>query len=781
MSFLVHSKKIHNHKGTARQLCDLINQKIISMAQPLEQKSSASPLVTFDEAVTNLQSLHETTQNPTNEACRLSRFSAPNVHNIVQILFAETMKKEKRVFDLLQLYENDNFIRQLSCALLQLVREKASCTQISTTIITMAERARHQARSPPPSSLPFEYALSSPHSVTDLTNEVEQLLLHEVEKCTYRKIKDFHTKHFGADWTIRAREIAEKAKAAQWLEEKGWAELPESPEEPTMWKWLDKFQKTYLPDEKCRYHTSHLRKVSGQTTRRQLDVLSKLKQPTRDVNPKDGDHDSHHFRDILVVGELKKTYDQSRFEKDFLQLAGLVREVFASQPLRLFVHAFTIAGPTMETWVFDRSGPYSGEAFNIHENPQRFVEIICGYLMMSGDELGLNPFLTRDERGKLCLTLSGDEGCPPSRWELEDDCISLQKAIAWRATTCYRIKRTDETGSEGSFVAKFSWVDKSRTSEADVLREAEEKGVKGIPRLFASKDFISTEDLRKGLTFSDPHPFRSSTKTISSASLRSSRRKDGSKSSSQSPGPSWVARVLRLLIISPCGRDIAEFESPLQLLESLRDAIKAHQDLYERGEMLHRDISATNMVMTNPEDADGFKTILIDLHLAKCDFSVAGDSVQFSGTSKFAAPSVLQGGMHTCKSDLESFFYVFLWLCAKGGPSSWRQELPDKSPPKSLLDSWNTGDFSDLARVKSGDVSNKAQLQRIMDEFPPPVKCVQSVCNNLRRILFPPDPEDLPVGLQSSLELQGADNLYKRVIEEFDHAIKELGDLAGKD
>ena len=50
----------------------------------------------------------------------------------------------------------------------------------------------------------------------------------------------------------------------------------------------------------------------------------------------------------------------------------------------------------MRLWVFDRSGPYNSEKFDIHQEPERFVKVLAGYAMMSDAELGLNTFIKRD-------------------------------------------------------------------------------------------------------------------------------------------------------------------------------------------------------------------------------------------------------------------------------------------------------------------------------------------------------------------------------------------------
>ncbi len=41
----------------------------------------------------------------------------------------------------------------------------------------------------------------------------------------------------------------------------------------------------------------------------------------------------------------------------------------------------------METWTFDRAGAYSGEAFDITQEPHRFQNILAAYLSMNDDEL----------------------------------------------------------------------------------------------------------------------------------------------------------------------------------------------------------------------------------------------------------------------------------------------------------------------------------------------------------------------------------------------------------
>lgn len=73
-----------------------------------------------------------------------------------------------------------------------------------------------------------------------------------------------------------------------------------------------------------------------------------------------------------------------------------MRDVFATQPTRRFIHGFMLLGSTVKLWVFDRSGPYRSGIFNIHRKPEQFIRAIAGYTMLSDEELGLDTLTERD-------------------------------------------------------------------------------------------------------------------------------------------------------------------------------------------------------------------------------------------------------------------------------------------------------------------------------------------------------------------------------------------------
>ena len=61
----------------------------------------------------------------------------------------------------------------------------------------------------------------------------------------------------------------------------------------------------------------------------------------------------------------------------------------------------------MRLRVFDRSGPYSSEKFDIHKEPERFTRVIAGYALMTDAELGLNTFIKRTVVGPASMSSHG--------------------------------------------------------------------------------------------------------------------------------------------------------------------------------------------------------------------------------------------------------------------------------------------------------------------------------------------------------------------------------------
>ncbi|RMZ89596.1 hypothetical protein DV736_g3180, partial [Chaetothyriales sp. CBS 134916] len=607
--------------------------------------------------------------------------------------------------------------------LVRLVIQKASDFDIWSAVLDLITTL---SRVTPPASIPtafddtpITHSSASQQGAEQTRELVKKRLFEEIRSCTYREVGGVIQKYFEAkSWTPRTLDIYQAMKTRH--KNGRWTDFPDPPVQAEVLDWWFRFQKEFLSQERGLYYTTTSPKdLVGAEAQRQIDLF---------VKPSDSQTSdtAHDWKDVRVIGELKES---NRDKKGtLLQISRYVRDVFSCQPTRRYVHAFTICGREMEAWVFDRSGPYSPGPFDIHDEPERFIQVIAGYCMMNEEELGLDTFTERDVDGCF-VTLEQDGAESPTKMRLEPLPITHQRAIVCRGTSCF-LTRTP--GSKGhDCVTKFSWTSDRRRPEADLLRLARQRGVKGIANLIAHRRITDIAELRSGLTFGEPYSFRGLSSAASSFSQSFSQsqqpsflsgsfselhglsiaqnppRKRKSYDVEEAQGTSLLTsnsgpydnRIFRSLIVSPAGRAIHNYESPLELLEALRDAIKAHESLYRKGNILHRDISENNIIITDPK-TDGFKGMLIDLDLAKELGSGRSGARCRTGTMEFMAIEVLQGISHTYRHDLESFFYVLIWQCGRRG---WKFLHSSKEQPApSLLTKWYIGTYREIASAKRG-------------------------------------------------------------------------------
>lgn len=165
----------------------------------------------------------------------------------------------------------------------------------------------------------------------------------------------------------------------------------------------------------------------------------------------------------------------------------------------------------------------------------------------------------------------------------------------------------------------------------------------------------------------------------------------------------------------------------------LRDAIRAHRSLYQAGNILHRDVSEANIILTHQNSVKDFTSILIDLDIARKKNHCSSGAPRRTGTMLFMAIEALRGKPHTYRHDLESFLYVLIWLCARRG---WQLNHNVQNGLKSsLLRHWQTGDYETIANNKRG-VMVKSGFDSILEKFHVNFNCVKNLCWKLRDILF---------------------------------------------
>ncbi|KAI1195304.1 FunK1 protein kinase [Nemania serpens] len=464
---------------------------------------------------------------------------------------------------------------------------------------------------------------------------------------------------------------------------------------------------------------------------------------------------------VQVIGQF---YHRSCvcYQDGLLRLCRSAHQVFASQPTRLFLHGFYIRGSLIELWVFDRSGLYCSELFDIQKDFVQFLSIVHSYQRMTGQELGKTNIIETDKGGSYTIL---DSAAMPSlgKLYLESQPIASREGLVGTGTTCYRARMPDST--RWDYVVKFKWRWARERPEDELLKLVKKKCVWGAVSLDYYEEVESTANLRRGLRwgrcrkFSGVH-FRKENGNIEGQRQEVACNTDGLEEYTEETDNFFQNRILACIVTSPVGRPLHTFQSLLELLQVFRDAIKCHRSLCYDAKILHQDISPGNMIILDGQGEGKPQGILIDLDSAIELAEGVGIGFDITGTRPFMAIGVLKGERHTYRHDLESFLYVFLWTIITN--------RTDNPPDTSRLRQWSTGDWDELAARKSLDIDQEG-FQAILGEFTPEFHSLKTLAESLRQVLFPLRAGVIWTGTDGSPE--AVDELYDGMIGAFEEAI----------
>ncbi|KAG6376717.1 hypothetical protein JVT61DRAFT_1735 [Boletus reticuloceps] len=123
------------------------------------------------------------------------------------------------------------------------------------------------------------------------------------------------------------------------------------------------------------------------------------------------------------------------------------------------------------------------------------------------------------------------------------------------------------------------------------------------------------------------------------------------------------------LVLDDVGVKLMEFRSSRELVQAVSDALDAHEDAVKKSLVLHWDISPGNIIIVNG------RGMLIDWDLCKLISSKEDGGPQRStctGTWQFMSGALVyfMDAQHTIEDDLESIFYVLLWVAIMYLPST---------------------------------------------------------------------------------------------------------------
>ncbi|KAH8115064.1 hypothetical protein DFH11DRAFT_1591222 [Phellopilus nigrolimitatus] len=494
--------------------------------------------------------------------------------------------------------------------------------------------------------------------------------------------------------------------------------------------------------------------------------------------PKDKMFDAlyHNFSVILSPGELK-TSDASN---SLLQVSRYNRVTNLAQPGRRFVVSMAFTGPTVTLVRTDQSGmeyctldiTSSGGAIN-------FIRVLVGFAIASDQDLGLDPnvvfkpkkchatistlqsedpdlseddWLSESEepvdappkRVELVARTAGGIACRRSATDTAPVHYKILGLIYNASSICGRGVQTyvaQKEGNKGSrlLALKRSWQEnKCLISEQRFHRLARDGGVTNV--LLANEVYKSYVDGREDTTLYNIRNF--------------------AESAAETLG---VENRTLVYLEFDLKRPMRYFCSLQDFVMAIADAMEGHKFLVEK-KILHRDISENNVVLAlNPSESS--RGYLIDLDMAtdynyeeqpfakgvnalmdeselaipRRDEVVENYPAQKgdrTGTTPYMAISVLKGGNHGVREDLESFFYViFLFFFSFRGPlpqgvlkeaheNGYIKRLGDKGAAyrthillwPELMQQWSHGSFSAIADSKRGFFEDKTEVGKAFQQ-----------------------------------------------------------------
>ncbi|KAK1837761.1 hypothetical protein CCHR01_19617 [Colletotrichum chrysophilum] len=536
----------------------------------------------------------------------------------------------------------------------------------------------------------------------------------------------------------------------------GWEGWPQDANEKSVLEWLADFVKRLVVFADTQ-NSNTIRQRSllaqpntpmqGSTADRKLDVgfVDKLE---------DDEGSRYHWKQILVPGELKSNPSADTASKAWLDLGRYAREVLAAQDTRRFVLGFTLCGPLMRVWAFDRLGAIASEQLNINKDGLHFVSTVLGFLWMDEEALGFDPTVEISDNNRFInINRNGS-----TERIIIDGVILRAPCVAGRAATCW--KAHPEGHPETPLVIKDSWQYPERDEEGDLLREVMDKDVVNVARYYHhetvqvhetdddiwsnirhSLDVTAATNYRPGrqmrpsnMAKDTMRKGRSSTSRKRPSSQTDSILPPSKRSCSMSPTKATSTppnRVHRRIILRDYGKPIYKASSRSALLTALVGCIEGHESLYKAG-ILHRDISINNLMINEDSGNPSWPAFLIDLDLAiREPREGASGAKGKTGTRAFMAIGALLGEKHSFMHDLESFFWVLFWICI-------HYDANGKDVGPTEFDRWNYESDNTLAELKMGVVADEQYFQQKLTKsstshYQPLVPWA----NKLRKEVFP--------------------------------------------
>ncbi|KAI0641627.1 hypothetical protein C8Q79DRAFT_918896 [Trametes meyenii] len=307
--------------------------------------------------------------------------------------------------------------------------------------------------------------------------------------------------------------------------------------------------------------------------------------------------------------------------------ANCARLHLSARPFLLFSVCLLVFGGDFCVCIFDRAGARVSPKLNMWRDLDTFIRVVRSMTRRLTDvELGRDPSVSPappDLQTSLNYPawIIDPVGSDPRRWCTVGAPIWSSLSLFGRGTFVWYVRELSATGelSGPVMILKSAWRSSQRDPESSIYQ-----AVRG-----------DHPGLAKYVVGADVVPFPGSLEKITTNYLHKRPLKSDEKT-----------EILHRIVIGTTGKPIWMYDTEEQLIDGLISALEAHKFLWDQ-KILHRDISAGNVLLSDyPEDV-GAAGFLTDLDLASIEADAEIKSTEtVHATSEYGRyPQRLQGPM----------------------------------------------------------------------------------------------------------------------------------------
>ncbi|KAG6132798.1 hypothetical protein E4U28_006408, partial [Claviceps purpurea] len=276
----------------------------------------------------------------------------------------------------------------------------------SLPVATVAPGCTMSNQSQSPSQYTTDYASSS----SEHDDDVNLLLKHKLKGRLDIDTPGFLDAFFpSSDYQQKAERFLDRCKAGVVPAfHNGWDTWPDGAAETEVVTWLKLVTDELEGFSRASFASdvSHRRAILGMPRKPIGRSLATRELDVGFVSAADLERGPESLRSscarILARGELRRDPIADEAQETRLALARNAQDMLTAQGTRRFVLGFTLCGPFMRVWLFDRIGGIASEKINVNTEPLQFIKVILGFLWMSEEDLGFDSSIKRPD-----LTVEG--------------------------------------------------------------------------------------------------------------------------------------------------------------------------------------------------------------------------------------------------------------------------------------------------------------------------------------------------------------------------------------